>query len=113
MRHDVKLNRRAILMGAVGAVGTTALPGYAQDTERPASTKGRIKQSIAHWPFNVAGDKWNLEQTCRIARQLGCASVELVMGDDHKTVRKHGLICALAQIDLDPPFVRALSLIHI
>ena len=109
MRHDVKLNRRAILMGAVGAAGTTALLGYAQDIERPASTKGRIKQSIAHWPFNVAGDKWDLEQTCQIARQLGCVSVELVMGDDHKIVRKHGLICALAQIDLDPPFVRAFN----
>ncbi|NQV34122.1 MAG: TIM barrel protein [Phycisphaeraceae bacterium] len=109
MRHNVELNRRAILMGAVGAVGATALPVHTQEAEGPTATRGRIKQSIAHWPFNVAGDKWDLEQTCRIARQLGCVSVELVKGNEHEIVRKHGLTCALAQIDLDPPFVRAFN----
>jgi len=109
MRHNVELNRRAILMGAVGAVGATALPVHTQEAEGPTATRGRIKQSIAHWPFNVAGDKWDLEQTCRIARQLGCVSVELVKRNEHEIVRKHGLTCALAQIDLDPPFVRAFN----
>jgi len=109
MKHETRLNRRAVLLGAVGAAGATALG--AQDPRGPVATKGRIKQSIAFWSFNVAGDKWNLEQTCRIARQLGCASVELVMGGDHKIVRKHGLTCALAQIDLDPdpPFIRGFN----
>jgi hydroxypyruvate isomerase len=111
MRHEKMLDRRTMLTGALSAMGATTLPGYAQDTERPVSTKGRIKQSIAHWPFNVAGDKWDLEQTCRVARQLGCASVELVKGKDHEIVRKHGLTCALAQIalDPDPPFIRGFN----
>lgn len=109
MRHETRLNRRAVLLSAVGAASTTALG--AQHPHGPAATKGRIKQSIAFWSFNVAGGKWNLEQTCRIARQLGCPSVELVKGEDHKVVRKHGLTCALAQIDLDPdpPFVRGFN----
>jgi len=71
-----------------------------------AAVNGRIRQSIAYWAFNVAGDKWELTQTCQIARKLGCKSVELVKGREHEIVRAHGLTCALAQIDMDPPFVR-------
>jgi hydroxypyruvate isomerase len=109
MRHEACLDRRAVLLGAVGAASSAALG--AQNPQGPAATKGRIKQSIAFWSFNVAGGKWNIEQTCQIARQLGCASVELVKGADHKVVRKRGLTCALAQIDLDPdpPFIRGFN----
>jgi len=57
-----------------------------------AATKGRIKQSIAYWCFQ---DYWSVEQTCRIAKDLGCKSVELVEPKDWPILKKYGLVCAL------------------
>jgi len=108
MRSGRLIDRRGLLCTAAGAVGVGMLPAGVGAQGGPAAVKGRIKQSIAYWAFNVAGDKWDLAQTCRIARQLGCKSVELVKGKEHEVVREHGLTCALTQIDMDPdpPFVR-------
>jgi hydroxypyruvate isomerase len=108
MKSERLIDRRTLLSSAAGAAGLGMLPAGLGAVGGPVAVKGRIKQSIAYWAFNVAGDKWNLAQTCQIARQLGCGSVELVKGKEHETVREHGLICALAQIDMDPdpPFAR-------
>jgi len=59
----------------------------------PAVTKGRIHQSIVQWCF---ADDWDLDQQCRIAKQLGCESVELVEPDQWPILKKHGLVCAIA-----------------
>jgi len=32
---------------------------------------GRIRQSVVFWCFNSAGEKWNIERTCRAAVELG------------------------------------------
>lgn len=108
MNAERYVDRRTVLGVAAGAAGLGMLSGNRVAKGGPAAVKGRIKQSIAFWAFNVAGDKWDLPQTCRVAKQLGCPSVELVMGKDHEIVREHGLTCALAQIDLgaEPPFMR-------
>ena len=37
-----------------------------------------------------------MERTCQVARDLGCVSVEIVPPEDWPTLRKHGLICAIA-----------------
>lgn len=59
--------------------------------------KSRVKHSIAHWCFSPY---WNLEKTCRIAKQLGCGSVELLDPKDFPTLLKHGLECALTNSHL-------------
>ncbi len=59
-------------------------------------TKGRIKQSIAYWCFNSAGDCWDLEKTCAVAKQLGCPALELVDPADWPTLKSHGLVSALS-----------------
>ena len=59
-------------------------------------TKRSIKQSIVFWCFNTAGEKWDLERTCQVASELGCASVEVVDPADWATLKKHKLVCALA-----------------
>ncbi|MHC4708395.1 MAG: hypothetical protein ACYS8I_15075, partial [Planctomycetota bacterium] len=56
------------------------------------ATKGRIKQSIAHWCFE---DYWSVEKTCQIAKELGCKSVELVKPKDWPMLKEYGLVCAL------------------
>ena len=54
---------------------------------------GRINQSITFWCFEP---HWNLEETCDVAKRLGCPSVELVEIDDWPVLKKHGLVCGLA-----------------
>jgi hydroxypyruvate isomerase len=60
--------------------------------ERGAGT-GRIKQSIAYW---CVQKYWSIERTCQVARELGCRSVELVEPKDWPTLKKYGLVCAIA-----------------
>jgi len=62
----------------------------------PYKTKGNIKHSIVFWCFNVAGDKWDAEKTCQIAKELGCVSIELIDPEHWATLQKHGLKCAIA-----------------
>jgi hydroxypyruvate isomerase len=101
--HDqvtaIPLDRRRLLHGAVAA-GATALttwtPSGAVAAEGKAVTRGRIKQSIAFWCFHAAGEKWDIERTCQVARELGCGSVELTDPKDWPVLKRHGLICALA-----------------
>src|SRR5262249_57249201 len=88
------LSRRHLLGGA--AAGAAALAGLAPQAvgqKRKAALKGRIKQSIAFWCFNSAGEKWSLEKTCEVAKTLGCLSVELVDPPGWKVLKKHGLVC--------------------
>jgi hydroxypyruvate isomerase len=56
------------------------------------ATKGRINQSVAYWCFQKY---WTVEQTCQIAKDLGCKSVELVEPKDWPMLKKFGLVCAL------------------
>lgn len=110
-----QVTRRDLLRGAAGiaaagaAVAATA--GIASDTgSGKAVTKGRIKQSIVFWCFNVAGEKWNIEQQCQVANKLGCKSVELVEPTDFATLKKHGLVCAITPNGMPgAPFVKGLN----
>jgi len=76
-----------------------------------SATKGRIKQSIAFWCFNSAGESWDLEKTCDVAKQLGCPSVEFVDSTDWGILKKHDLVCALSLIEMPgvAPFVKGLN----
>lgn len=56
--------------------------------------KGRIRQSIVHWCFE---NWWTVDETCEIARRLGCQSVEVVAPEHWPTLKKYGLTCALAK----------------
>src|SRR5207247_808019 len=39
---------------------------------------------------------WNVDEMCQVAKKLGCVSVELVAPKDWPTLKKHGLVCAIA-----------------
>jgi sugar phosphate isomerase/epimerase len=105
------ITRRHVLGGIAGAVAAMgaqqALAGQADP--RPANNR-RIKQSIVYWCFNTAGERWNIERTCQVARELGCVSVEIVPPEDWATLRKHGLICAIAPNGMPgAPFMRGFN----
>ena len=94
-----RISRRNMLqiaagMGAASAAALT-LSSCAVVNKRVerAATKGRIKQSIAYWCYEK---HWSLEQTCRVAKQLGCKSIELVEPKHWPMLKEHGLVCAIA-----------------
>jgi hydroxypyruvate isomerase len=90
----VHLSRRRWLQSAGLAAGAVALGGaetLAAD-ETPAG-KGRLKQSIVQWCFDK---HWKIEETCQIAKKLGCGSIELIDPKDWPTLKKNGLTCAIA-----------------
>jgi len=94
-----RMSRREMLRmaagaGAVGAAALT-LPSCAVVNKRAGrvATKGRINQSVAPWCFE---EHWDLETTCKIAKRLGCKSVELVGPEHWPMLKEYGLVCAIA-----------------
>lgn len=107
-----EIQRRDVLLGAVAlGAASVALPrSHAGAKVEKMAGKGRIKQSVAFWCFNAAGDKWSLEKTCQIARDLGCQSVELVDPKEWATLKKHGLVCAMAPNGMPgAPFMKGVN----
>ncbi len=90
-----RLTRRRLLRGAAslavaGAVGAGL---RATGAAEPVARNKRLKQSIVRWCFDK---HWDIEQMCQQAKRLGCFSVELVDPKDWPTLKKHGLVCAIA-----------------
>jgi hydroxypyruvate isomerase len=110
--HDRGISRRKLLGAAAAGAATLPLmkPKDAAADEGTASVNGRIKQSIVYWCFNVAGEKWDIDRTCQVARELGCKSVELVAPEHWDTLKKYGLVCAIAPNGMQgAPFMRGFN----
>lgn len=90
------INRRDALLQTAGVVIGAAIAGSAFAADAPkekAVTKGRIKQSVVPWCFDKY---WNAEQVIQVAVQLGLPSVELISPQHWGTLKKNGLVCAIA-----------------
>jgi hydroxypyruvate isomerase len=111
------INRRQMLgrTAAWAALGTAALSRPAglagAQGAAPAATRRRIRQSIVPWCWQDCGDKWSFEKICQVAKELGCVSVELTDPGNYPTLKRYGLTCAIAQINLnpDPPFLKGFN----
>jgi hydroxypyruvate isomerase len=108
--RPVRTSRRKMLetTAGVAALGAAALRRAALADE-PAARRGRIKQSIVHWCFEKY---WSVEETAKVAKALGCQSVEIVPPRYFPVLKEHGLVCAIAPIDMGagaPPFVRGFN----
>jgi sugar phosphate isomerase/epimerase len=106
------MNRRHALKGAVAAIGAggISLPLATATQEPSPMRKGRVKQSVVFWCFNARGEKWDVEKTCRAARDLGVASVEIIEPAHWPTLKKHGLACAIAPNGMPgAPFMRGFN----
>ena len=112
-----RFSRRHLLRGAAAAACATAVPAvlnvaHGRDGRGTPEkiTHGRIKQSIVFWCFNTAGEKWDVDTTCQVAKELGCVSVEIVEPEDWGTLKKHGLTCAIAPNGMPGvPFAKGLQ----
>jgi len=75
-----------------------------------SDTVGRIKQSIAFWCFNTAGEFWDAEKMCAVANQLGCLSVEIIDATEWGILKKHGLLCAMSPNGMPgAPFIKGFN----
>ncbi len=109
-RPPERTSRRRMLLETTGAValGATALAHGARGDEKPASgavaRNGRIKQSLVHWCYEKY---WDVGAMIGVAKELGCASIELIDPQHFPTLAKHGMTCAIGTIDMapEPPFV--------
>lgn len=100
------VTRRDALRAATAA---TALSGLSNKSVA-ADAAGRFPQSIAFWCFNSAGEKWDIDTTCRVAKELGCKSVELAAPEDWAALKKYGLVCAIALNGMPgAPFVKGFN----
>jgi hydroxypyruvate isomerase len=112
-----RMNRREMLgtsasLAALGALGLSQGGCASSPTATaPAATKGRIKHSLVHWCYEAFGNKWNGEQICQVAKQMGCVSVELTAPEVYPIIKQHGLTNAIVQINMnpDPPFLRGFN----
>ena len=94
------ITRRDLLTGAAGAAVVAIAPaGCSPSLERETAAaesgsaqKGRIKQSLTYWCYQKY---WNVEQFCRVAKQLGCKAVGLVEPPDWHILKRYGLVNGL------------------
>jgi sugar phosphate isomerase/epimerase len=82
----------AFAAGAAASVGPESILSAADKV----AVNGRIKHSVVFWCFNAAGDQWDIEKTCQIAKGLGLESVEICGPETWGVLKKYGLTCAIA-----------------
>lgn len=84
------MSRRRVLSCAAGAAALASCKGGGQTA---SAAGGRLRQSIVRWCFQK---HWDLDGLCRVAKDLGCESVELVGPQEWPVLKRHGLACAIA-----------------
>jgi hydroxypyruvate isomerase len=99
------ISRRRWLQCAAGTVALATPIAAAAD--EPAARNKRINQSIVQWCFDK---HWKIEELCQVAKRLGCASVEIVDPSEWATLKKYGLVCAIAPNGMPgAPFVKGFN----
>ncbi len=123
MRHlHQSISRRHLIqsMAAASAGATVAAStrsATAQSVAQPApadnprgAVHNRIRQSLVYWCFNTAGDRWDLERTCQVARELNMPALEIIAPEHWPTLQRNNLVCAMAPNGMPgAPFMRGLN----
>jgi sugar phosphate isomerase/epimerase len=109
--HDHVSRRDAIkTLAAAGATAGIIHTPAARGAVSMTSLKGNINHSMVYWCFNIAGEEWDLEKCCQVAKQLGIGSIELTTPAEWPTIKKHGLTCAIAMNGMPgAPFMKGLN----
>ena len=87
------LSRRQVVQGAVATAIASASARVGAEEAAAGAVKGRIKQSLVHWCY---ASYWKPEEMARVARELGCRSLELIDVEHWGMLKEHGLACAIA-----------------
>ena len=79
------------LVAAAGVAGGSRGARAAFDAAKVRD--GRLRQSLIHWCYK---DYWDAEGMAKVAKELGCHSIELIAPEHWPTLKKHGLTCAIS-----------------
>lgn len=120
MRHlHQSMSRRHLIQGIAAAGATVAAAQTPAPAQNPApanndpprgAVNNRIRQSIVYWCFNAAGDRWDIDRQCQIARELNVPSIEIVGPEMWPTLTRNNLTCAIAPNGMPgAPFMRGLN----
>lgn len=103
------VDRRRVLQGALAGAALAPLATTLAAEEKSVKN-GRIKQSIVFWCFNAMGEKWSIDKTCEVAKQLGVTSIELGSTEHWPTLKKNGIACAIASNGMPgAPFMKGFN----
>ena len=93
--RPVVTRRQVLCTAAATAVAGAAatVSAKSDDLREPAARKGRVKQSLIYWCYQ---SYWPVEEMAKVARDLGCLSIELIDPMHWDTLKKYGLTCAIA-----------------
>jgi len=106
------------MLSTTAAVGSALAVSQAQAEEaekeikvskriRRVAKNGNIKHSIVAWCFQ---DFWSPDELMPIAKEMGCDSVELMDSKYYPDLKKNGMECAIAGIDIGgPPFMQGFN----
>ena len=86
--------RRRLLQSTAAAATALAASNLPAAASEAVVKNGRIRQSLVHWCYKPAFP--DVEELCRVAKELGCVSIELIDPQFWPTLKKHGLTCAIA-----------------
>ena len=106
------LTRRELLTTATAASVVAAVlnPEASAMQADEKRLQENIKHSVVFWCFNIAGEKWDIDRTCSIAKSLGCKSVEICGPAEWPTLKRYGLTCAMASNGMPgAPFMKGLN----
>jgi len=98
-KRNIITRRELLKVAAGGTVAGMASMGCSRSLDcktapgqsgRPG--KGRINQSLTYWCYQKY---WDVEQMCRVAKQLGYKALGLIEPEDWHILKKHELVCCL------------------
>ena len=94
MSGQQQWSRRSVLGAGLAAAGMTHVTAShsASAAEEPTALQGNIRHSIVHWCFKSF---WEVEEMAKIAKDLGCESIELIPPEHWPVLKKHGLTVAI------------------
>ncbi len=96
MKHVTRRTAiKAALAGsaAMATGGLNALANQQQTANKNTPLKGNIRHSVSKWCFG----KYPLDEFCKICKDIGIESVELLDPKDWPVVQSHGMTVAMAQ----------------
>lgn len=91
----MQINRRSALTKIGGAAALTAAASFSATLKAAEASAGKLKGRIHHSVSKWCYGKWSLEDACKICKDIGIESVELLEIKDFPVLKQYGLKCAM------------------
>lgn len=93
MKTNQSMTRRGVLCGGAAAAAGALTGVTATADEKKLPTNGKINHSLVRWCYSKY---WKDEELAKVAKGIGCASLELIDPKQWDMLKSLGLKCAIA-----------------